>query len=53
MQLYFFVMMVVLLMQEGMSPLLIACLIGDSCADGVKALLDAGADSNGNEQVNN
>ena len=42
-----------LLMQEGMSPLLIACLIGDSCADGVKALLEASADPNGNEQVDN
>ena len=45
--------MAVLLVQEGMSPLLISCLIGDSCADGVKALLETGADPNGNEQVDN
>ena len=36
-----------------MAPLLIACLIGDSCTDAVKALLEAGADPDGNDQVGN
>ena len=39
------------LYQTGMTPLLIACLMGDCCADSVQALLDAGADPNGNDQV--